>query len=97
MDRRVVGTLCSLVERLRCLRVCGPGVGLRQVGFEYDRFERRAGVPKYNFRKLNRLAIDGVTSASYGVIRDGLFRPMPCHTVSDDYRVCPHRDAREHD
>jgi polyisoprenyl-phosphate glycosyltransferase len=64
MDRRVVTTLRSLPERLRFPRVLRAWVGFRQVGIEYDRPERRAGVPKYNLRKLYRLATDGVTAAS---------------------------------
>jgi polyisoprenyl-phosphate glycosyltransferase len=64
MDRNVVSALRSLPERLRFPRVLRAWVGFRQIGIEYDRPRRRAGVAKYNFRKLYRLATDGVTAAS---------------------------------
>ncbi len=39
-------------------------LGFRQVGLAYDRPAREAGRPKYTFRKLSGLAIDGLVSFS---------------------------------
>jgi dolichol-phosphate mannosyltransferase len=64
MDRRVVAALRNLPERLRFPRVLRAWVGFRQVGLEYDRPQRQAGVTKYPWSKLYRLATDGIAAAS---------------------------------
>ena len=64
MDRRVVMALRSLPERLRYPRVLRAWVGFRQIGVEYDRPIRQAGVSKYPLSKLYRLATDGIAAAS---------------------------------
>jgi len=69
MDRRVVDALRSLPERTRFVRGLRTYVGFRQVGLEYERAARAAGRPKYNFRALVRLAIDGLISFSSHPLR----------------------------
>lgn len=64
MDRRVVTALRNLPERLRYPRVLRAWVGFRQVGVEYNRPERHAGISKYPLSKLYRLATDGIAAAS---------------------------------
>ncbi len=64
MDRKVVDVLVHLPERLRFVRGLRTFVGFRQVGLSYERAERHAGKPKYNFRSLVGLATDGVISFS---------------------------------
>ncbi len=64
MDRRVVEVLKSLPERLRFIRGLRTFVGFRQCGVCYDRPARESGQPKYSFRALLRLAIDGLISFS---------------------------------
>src|SRR5262245_43262440 len=59
LDRHVVDTLVSLPERNRFLRGLRSWVGFKQVGVEYKRDSRHAGVPKYTLRKLVRLALSG--------------------------------------
>ena len=59
LDRRVVDTLVSLRERNRFLRGLRSWVGFKQIGVEYERESRHAGVPKYTLRKLVRLALSG--------------------------------------
>lgn len=59
LDRRVADVLVSLPERNRFLRGLRSWVGFKQVGIEYEREARYAGVPKYTFRKLIRLALSG--------------------------------------
>ena len=64
MDRRVVDALNRLPEKGRFVRGLRSFLGFRQVGLEYDRPAREAGRPKYTFRKLSGLAIDGLVSFS---------------------------------
>lgn len=64
MDRKVVDVIVHLPERMRFLRGLRSFVGFRQVGLEYDRPAREAGRPKYTFRRLVALAIDGLISFS---------------------------------
>jgi dolichol-phosphate mannosyltransferase len=64
LDRRVVGTLNGLPEKLRFPRVLRAWVGFRQIGVDYDRPPRQAGRAKYTLAHLYRLATDGVVSAS---------------------------------
>jgi glycosyltransferase involved in cell wall biosynthesis len=59
MDRRVVGAIVTLPERNRYLRGLRSWVGFRQVGVEFDRDARHAGVPKYTVRSSMRLALTG--------------------------------------
>jgi dolichol-phosphate mannosyltransferase len=64
MDRKVVRALKALPERQRFVRGLRSFVGFRQVGLVYERDARHAGQPKYTFRKLVRLAVDGLVSFS---------------------------------
>jgi dolichol-phosphate mannosyltransferase len=64
MDRRVVDALRALPERKRFVRGLRTFVGFRQVGLEYERAARGAGRPKYTFRALLGLAVDGLVSFS---------------------------------
>lgn len=59
LDRRVANTLISLKERNRFLRGLRSWVGFKQVGVEYERDARHAGVSKHTLRKLMRLALSG--------------------------------------
>jgi dolichol-phosphate mannosyltransferase len=64
MDRRAVDALNRLPERERFVRGLRTFVGFRQTGLAYERDARAAGVPKYTFRKLVGLALDGVVNFS---------------------------------
>lgn len=64
MDRRVVLALNALPERARFVRGLRTFVGFRQVGVPYDRAARHSGKPKYTFRALLGLAVDGIVSFS---------------------------------
>lgn len=64
MDRSAVNLLNSLPERQRFVRGLRTWIGLRQIGVEYDRDARAAGVPQYTFKKLLKLATDGLVSFS---------------------------------
>lgn len=65
MRRRVVDAINALPERNRFVRGLRSWVGFSQTGMEYERAARAAGEAKYNFRRLLRLAMDGIISFSY--------------------------------
>ncbi len=65
MDRKVVEVLKSMKEIHRFPRGMSAWVGFRQIGVPYKRASRFAGVTKYPFRKMLRLALNGITSFSY--------------------------------
>jgi dolichol-phosphate mannosyltransferase len=64
MDRKVVDALNALPERMRFVRGLRTFVGFRQVGLPYERAARGDGRPKYTFRALLGLAMDGLVSFS---------------------------------
>ena len=65
MRREVVDAINALPERSRFVRGLRTWVGFRQTGLAYERQTRFAGEPKYTFRKLIKLAADGMISFSY--------------------------------
>jgi len=69
VNRRVVQTLNALPERNRFVRGLRSWIGFRQIGLAYERHARAAGDPKYTFRKLLNLALDGIFNFSYKPLR----------------------------
>ncbi|HQV46303.1 MAG TPA: glycosyltransferase [Nitrospira sp.] len=69
MDRRVVDLLVRMPERNRFVRGIRSWVGFKQIGVPYERHARHAGVPKYTFKKLLYLALDGLISFSHMPLR----------------------------
>ena len=65
LDRKVVAVLNRMRERHRFPRAMAAWVGFRQVGVPYRRSARHAGITKYPFRKMLRLALNAVTGFSY--------------------------------
>jgi dolichol-phosphate mannosyltransferase len=65
MDRKVVDVLKQMRERHRFPRGMSAWVGFRQIGLDYKRGRRNAGVTKYPFSKMLRLALNAITSFSY--------------------------------
>jgi glycosyltransferase involved in cell wall biosynthesis len=65
IDRKVCDALKKLPERNRYVRGLISWLGFRQTGVEFVREERLAGETKYPFRKMIKLALDGITSFSY--------------------------------
>lgn len=64
LDRRVVEVIRRMPERNRFMKGLFAWSGFRQSGVEYERAERTVGTTKFNYWKLWRLAIDGITSGS---------------------------------
>ncbi len=65
MDRKVVDVLKKMNERHRFPRGMSAWVGFKQIGVTYKRSARHAGVTKYPFSKMLRLALNAITSFSY--------------------------------
>lgn len=65
MDRKVVNVLKQMKERHRFPRGMSAWVGFKQIGVTYKRAARLAGVTKYPFRKMFKLAVNAITSFSY--------------------------------
>lgn len=65
MDRKVVNVLKQMKERHRFPRGMSAWVGFKQIGVTYKRAARIAGVTKYPFKKMLRLALNAITSFSY--------------------------------
>ena len=65
MDRKVVEVLKTMRERHRFPRGMSAWVGFRQVGVPYTRAARFAGVTKYPFKKMLKLALNAITGFSY--------------------------------
>lgn len=63
-DRKVVDVVRKMPEHARYLRGMFAWAGFRQVPLEYDRDARFAGETHYPFRKMLRLAANGVLSFS---------------------------------
>lgn len=64
MDRRVVDAVKNLPEKTRFMKGLFAWVGFKQIGLDYRREERAAGVTKWNYWKLWNFALDGITGAS---------------------------------
>jgi dolichol-phosphate mannosyltransferase len=69
MDCKVVEALRNLPEQVRFVRGLRTFVGFRQVGYQYERDARAAGAPKYTFRALLALAVNGLISFSSRPLR----------------------------
>jgi glycosyltransferase involved in cell wall biosynthesis len=65
MDRKVVDVLKLMKERHRFPRGMSAWVGFKQIGVEYKRAARTAGVTKYPFSKMLKLALNAITGFSY--------------------------------
>jgi glycosyltransferase involved in cell wall biosynthesis len=65
MDRKVVDVLKKMKERHRFPRGMSAWVGFKQIGVKYKRSARVAGVTKYPFSKMLKLALNAITGFSY--------------------------------
>ena len=64
VDRKVVDAINAMPEHNKFLRGLFSWVGYNQYAFEYERKERFAGKTKYPFKKMLKLAADGIISFS---------------------------------
>jgi glycosyltransferase involved in cell wall biosynthesis len=64
MDKRIVEVLKQMPEQQKFLRGQISWIGFNQTYVEYDRQERQGGETGYTYKKMFRLALDGITSFS---------------------------------
>lgn len=64
ISREVANHLINMGEGSKFLRGQIAWLGFKQTGVEFERQERKAGKTKYTFKKMMRLALDGITSFS---------------------------------
>ena len=64
IDRKIVQVLKAMPEQQKFLRGQISWIGFDQTFVEYDRDERYAGKTGYTYKKMFRLALDGITSFS---------------------------------
>jgi glycosyltransferase involved in cell wall biosynthesis len=69
LDRQVVEVIKQLPERNRFMKGLFAWAGFTQSAVEYERAERTAGKTKFNYWKLWRFALDGITSTSTAPLR----------------------------
>lgn len=69
MDSHVVRQMRRLSEERPFVRGLRSWIGFKQIGIEYERAGRIAGHTKYSFRRLFRLAFDGIFSFSNVILR----------------------------
>ena len=64
VDRKVIDVIAALPEHNKLLRGLFSWVGFNQYAYEYNRVNRVAGKTKYPFKKMFKLATDGILSFS---------------------------------
>jgi glycosyltransferase involved in cell wall biosynthesis len=64
MDCRVVADFKNLTERNRFFRGLITWLGYKQIGIQFRRESRHAGITKYSYLKLIKLSLDSITSFS---------------------------------
>ena len=64
MDRKIVDVLKEMPEQQKYLRGQIAWAGFNQTYVMYDRDERYAGATGYTYKKMMRLALDGITGFS---------------------------------
>ena len=64
VDRKVIDIIATLPEHNKFLRGLFSWVGFNQYAYEYNRVNRVAGKTKYPFKKMFKLATDGILSFS---------------------------------
>lgn len=64
MDRKIVEVLKQMPEQQKFLRGQISWAGFNQTFVEYERGERHGGKTGYTYKKMFRLALDGITSFS---------------------------------
>lgn len=64
VSRRVIEAFKELDEQKPFVRGLVSWLGFPQIAVPYDREQRAAGTPKYTYRRLLQMALDGLTSFS---------------------------------
>ncbi|MFY0628604.1 MAG: glycosyltransferase family 2 protein [Reichenbachiella sp.] len=69
VSRRVIDQIVLMKEESRFLRGMRSWIGFKQKGVAYDRADRKFGNPKYSFRMLIQLALNGIFNFSEAPIK----------------------------
>ena len=85
ITRQVVNNMNRMQEESRFLRGIRSWVGCKKIGIPYERKERAAGVPKYSFKMLFKLAYDGIFNFSVFPIKVLTYLGVVCISVSAFY------------
>jgi glycosyltransferase involved in cell wall biosynthesis len=85
LSRRALTELARLHESHRFLRGLVPWIGFPQTQVYYDRGNRVAGETHYPFRKMLRLAVDGIASMSTKPLRVAYLFSLLLFTVFVGY------------
>lgn len=64
INQRALVTINNIPEKNRFFRGIRSYIGFKQIGISYERDARNKGMPKYTFRKLIKLASDGIFNFS---------------------------------
>lgn len=87
IDRKVCDAMKCLPERSRYVRGLVSWVGFKQTSVEYHREKRFAGETKYPFKKMLKLAGDGIFSFSYKPLKLATFMGMLVSALSFIYLI----------
>ncbi len=87
IDRKVCDAMKCLPERSRYVRGLVSWVGFKQTSVEYHREKRFAGETKYPFKKMLKLAGDGIFSFSYKPLKLATFMGMLVSVLSFIYLI----------
>ena len=87
IDRKVCDALKKIHEKNRYIRGIISWLGFKQTSVEYNRSERFAGETKYPFKKMLRLAVNGITSFSTKPLRISSYFGMFISFVSFAYLI----------
>jgi len=82
IDRQVLTQVNTLPEKNRFFRGLRAWVGFKQIGIYYERQPRAAGITKYTFFRLVRLATDGVFNFSTVPLRIVFILGVVMSTIS---------------
>ncbi len=87
LDKRVNDTLCSMKESNRFLRGMSGWAGFKSTPVEFVREERAAGQTKYTFKKMMKLAGNGITAFSDVPLKLPLYFGIPLMVLSIIYLI----------
>lgn len=73
LDKRCVNAICQMREYNRCSKTLFSWIGYNKKEILFEREERIAGTTKWNYFKLTKLAIDGITSISTAPLRWSIY------------------------
>ena len=81
MDRRAVDAMKEIGESSRFMRGLISWVGFKKTHITFDRVDRKYGKTAYSFKKMIKLAIDGVTSFSHLPLKLATYLGLLCATT----------------